>query len=71
VLIETSDRGQGWEGAVAAAGPLNAPRALHLAALLELGRQGMTAQAAADGLGLEGAERERLLAAADLWFPGP
>jgi subtilisin family serine protease len=62
LLVETSDAQDGWQGIVNAGGPMNPTRALRFAALLQRVETGTNEAAAADLVGLHGAERERLLA---------
>jgi subtilisin family serine protease len=63
ILVETSDPRESWSGRIRAGGPIHPPRALQRAALIALCRSGFSPEAAADRLGLEGAERARHLSA--------
>lgn len=66
LLAETSDRSDAWRGQVASGGPINPERASQLAAMTGLMRRdGISAEEAADRVGIVGQERDRLLTLAE------
>jgi subtilisin family serine protease len=64
LLIATADQDPSWQGLALSNGPVDPTRAMRLAALTGLVRSGMSADAAADRIGLSGDERANLLALA-------
>lgn len=62
MLADTTDAREDWSKLTNSGGLVNATRATQLAGLTGLVRQGIDVSAAADRLGLTGAERERLVA---------
>jgi subtilisin family serine protease len=65
LLSVTSDLRPDWASHVVAGGPINPVRAMRLAALVALRKQGLSAHSAADRLALPPEERERLVAASN------
>lgn len=61
MLADTSDRAEDWTRLTTSGGVINTAQAARLAALTGLVRSGLTAEAAADQLGLPQADRSRLL----------
>jgi subtilisin family serine protease len=70
LLVETSDRRDDWAGLINAGGPVNPTRAMNTAAMIQLMREGSSASAAADRMGLAGEERSRLMALAAEYATG-